>query len=153
VPGKNKTTVSEESTGRFVAGKIFELLLAALESKNVIAALAAFTVSFLGWVFLLPPAERIKANPGQVAHGLAELLGHGLLIFGGWTLSALLLAIGVPMFYLQHRRIRQQGATNVKLRQSQDSARLSAADKEALSRYPSESAKKFGLKPEGHGND
>jgi hypothetical protein len=146
---------SEESTGRFIVGKIFELLLTALESKNVVAALVAFTVMFLGWVWLLPPDQRIKANPGEIAHALAELLGHGLLIFGGWGLSVLLIAIGSPIFYLQHRRIRKQGADNVRLRamiiklqQSQGSDRLSAGDVNALRNYPQDSAKRFDLTEE-----
>jgi hypothetical protein len=150
----------DTSTVRFVVGKIFELLLTALESKNVFAALGAFVVMFLGWVCLLPPDQRIKANPGEIAHALAELLGHGLLIFGGWGLSLLLITIGSPIFYVQHRRIKKQGSDNVRLRaentklqQSQAAARLSAGDKEALSHYAKESAKRFGLRQEDDDND
>lgn len=148
-PGPKKGSASEESMGRFVVGKIFGLLLAALESRNVIAALTAFTIAFLGWVYALPKEQRIKADPGEVARGLAELLGHGAILFGGWSLSIILITVGGPMFYIQHRRIRTQGREIIKLRQSQDPARLSASDREALARYPSESAKKLGLTPEG----
>ena len=135
----------ETKLARYIVGKIFDLVLKVLESRNILAALVAFTVCFVTWVALLPADQRINANPAAIAEGLAHLLGHGLFAFGGWLTSLLLLSIGVPMFYLQHKRIQNQGALNIKLREDQQPGRLSASNPDALHNYPAESAKRFNL--------
>jgi hypothetical protein len=144
-PSQTPRGSEETKLARFVVGKVFELLLKILEGKNVLAGLIVFGVCFLGWVIMLPQDQRIHADPAAFAAAIAHVLGHGLFCLAGWLLAILLLAIGTPMFYLQHKRIRRQGASNIKLRQSQQSSRLSAGDVDALKNYPSDSAKRFNL--------
>jgi hypothetical protein len=160
-PGANSNPPSGEAAAlsflKFFVGRIFELLFRALESKNVFAGLVALVVMVLGWVRLLPPEQRIKASPAVVAESIAEILGHGLLTFGGWLLSVILLTVAGGMFWLQHKRIQSQGRLIIKLRERQDPDRLSAGDAGKLTDYPQESEKKFRVdiaatKPRG-GND
>jgi hypothetical protein len=96
-----------------------------------LGAIATLPICYLGWVWSLPPADRLKADPRIVAQAIVSILGSSL----GWVLFLITLAVSSAIISYQHHRIRTQGKVLTEYRHQHGVKHFSASDPNALEDY------------------
>ena len=139
--GAQSTRPEDQGTTALLVTKISALLgvvvRGLLDWRVVVSAIWAFPLVYLGWVYLLPPGDRLKASPDAIAHALVSIVESSVFAIAGWTTAAAILLVSVVVVAAQHRRIKKQGADNAALRDQLDPKRLSAGNRKALLDYAS----------------
>jgi hypothetical protein len=111
------------------------VLTAGLDWKVLVSATWAVTGGFAFWVHSVKPEDRAKVTPIAMAEAIGKILDDAIVTISGYVLLAIVLVVGLFAFFMQNRRIQQQGKELAKLRSIHDPHRASAGDRERLLQY------------------